>query len=660
MNPSQLGRFQILRELGQGAMGKVYLAYDSKIHRQVAIKTVSILDSIPPEEIQETRDRFLREAQAAGKLIHPHIVTVFDVGEDQGTSFIAMEFVEGETLDLYTRPGCLLPLERVLKIVSQACRALDYAHSQHIVHRDIKPANLILMPGDQLKITDFGLAKQPSANLTQQGPLMGTPFYMSPEQISGKPVDGRSDLFSLGIVLYQLLTGERPFSGESVSTILYRILYEKPPAPKIINEKLPIHFNTVLDRALAKDPAERYQTGEEFRESLERYKSTYIDSPVAAPPGTETKKTPPRQVARVPKPAPRPSPRPRPVARIPLFAGHPVKIGILVVSALMAVLLFPTSFGKEPIPGTKMAGIGFPTVPGPGVETGPPGKPGMFRVWVTTDPPGADLFLDGEELNQDSFLLSLGDDTEHLLLARSECLKSEMAIRVADRPEAVELKLVPEIFTFEVISEPAGARLQIDGAKAGQQTPTSVELDRCRTHTISLSREGYYPWEKTFQAQTPREEFRDQLAQAVLRKIPNGYLRIPSPEGYSVEVFEGDRRIGTSGERITLPSGNYRIVLKNQRHFVEKEIRVDVPGNRLVEPNVLLPKLGYLTILALPSNCKIYVGGKYLDIPPVMDYPIAAGVYVIRGEYLPTGEIQEETITVEPGRLHRITFRFES
>lgn len=639
MNPSRLGRFQILRELGKGAMGRVFLAYDPKIQRQVALKIVT------------AGEQFLQEARAYGRLQHPNIVMVFDVGEDKGFSFIAMEFVEGENLDTYTRPGCLLPIDRILTIIDQACGALDYAHAHHIVHRDIKPENLLLMSGDHLKITDFGLAKQPSGDLMKSGAIFGTPYYMSPEQIAGKPVDGRSDLFSLGVVLYQLLTGERPFPGDSVSTIVYRIMYETPRAPKIVNEKLPVHFNTVLERALSKDPAGRFQTGKEFLAGIEDYRKTFLKTLPAAPRPAPAAPVPARKTA--PKVSPKIQPE---VHAPPLLAGQPGKIGFLLLTVLACLFLFPRSFGRE---AGRWGENGEFQMAGIGPQAGPGTAPTELRVWVTTDPGGADLYFDGELLEEDSFLLSLGDDSEHLLIGRAGCRKAEQSVRVADRPEAITLELAPEILSIEIDSVPDGARMWLDGEALGRKTPASLDLDWCQPHEIRLEKAGFYPWKRTFAAAESQEVMRRELARPALKKIPNGYLEIPSPEGYRVEIFLGRQRIGTSGETITLPSGTYNLLLKNERHFVEKEIRVKIPGKKTVTPAADLPRLGYLTILALPSNCKIFVGERYLDIPPVVDYPIAAGEYTIRAEYLPTGETREEKIRVEAGRQHRITFRFE-
>jgi CHASE2 domain-containing sensor protein/tRNA A-37 threonylcarbamoyl transferase component Bud32 len=216
-----LGRYEILSQLGQGAMGTVYLGKDPKINREVAVKTLRYEEV--PNQLEEVKARFFREAEAAGKLTHPNIVTIFDVGEDHDMAYIAMELLDGEDLSNYCLKGNLLPAERVLGIISSVAEALSYAHSQGVVHRDIKPANIILLKNDQVKVADFGIARVMDISETQTGVVLGTPAYMSPEQIAGKKVDGRSDLFSLGVVFYELLTGEKPFKGDSITDVMYAI-----------------------------------------------------------------------------------------------------------------------------------------------------------------------------------------------------------------------------------------------------------------------------------------------------------------------------------------------------------------------------------------------------------------------------------------------------
>jgi serine/threonine-protein kinase len=202
MQVESLGRYVVEKELGRGAMGRVFLAYDPEIDRRVAIKTIQIFASLPDAERAQARERFLREARSAGKLLHPGIVTVFDVGEADGIPYLAMEFIEGTTLDAYCREDALLPVPVVIDLIAAAADALGFAHQNGIVHRDIKPANLMRVSGRAIKVMDFGLAKDPATSMTHDGALLGTPNYMSPEQVRGESLDGRADLFALGIVCY--------------------------------------------------------------------------------------------------------------------------------------------------------------------------------------------------------------------------------------------------------------------------------------------------------------------------------------------------------------------------------------------------------------------------------------------------------------------------
>lgn len=268
MERQRLGRYEVLAELGRGAMGTVYQARDPHIDRIVAIKTITIQGATAAEQ-EEYRKRFFREAQAAGKLAHPGIVTIHDVGEDEPTHtpYIVMEYIAGRTLEGYA--GGKVPLETSLDLVKQVAEALDYAHSQGIVHRDIKPANVMVTDDGRVKIADFGIAKLTQSEFTVPGQILGTPSHMSPEQLKGEPVTGRSDLFSLGVILYTLLCGEKPFAAETVTAVTFQVAYKDPTAVTVKNPALGPEFNAVITRALAKDPAQRYQRGRELAEDLE-------------------------------------------------------------------------------------------------------------------------------------------------------------------------------------------------------------------------------------------------------------------------------------------------------------------------------------------------------------------------------------------------------
>jgi serine/threonine-protein kinase len=264
-----LGRYQVEKELGKGAMGVVYLGKDPKIGRVVAIKTMALAQEFEPEELAEVKERFFREAETAGRLSHPNIVTIYDAGEEHDLCYIAMELLKGGDLVPFTKAGNLLPVEKVVSIVARVADALGYAHKQGVVHRDIKPANVMYhLEGDSVKVTDFGIARLTDSSKTKTGMVLGTPSYMSPEQLAGKKIEGRSDLFSLAVSLYQLLSGRLPFEGDSMAQLMFKIASETPTDITSINPNIPPGIVAFLDRAMAKNPDERFQSGEEFAQAL--------------------------------------------------------------------------------------------------------------------------------------------------------------------------------------------------------------------------------------------------------------------------------------------------------------------------------------------------------------------------------------------------------
>src|SRR5258707_9514718 len=268
------GRYEISGELGRGAMGVVYRASDPVIGRTVAVKSLQLSVEGTGLSREELLARFQTEARAAGLLTHPNIVVVFDAGAEDGVFFITMELVEGKSLQSLLDSGQMFPLPRVLHIMEQACNALQFAHERNIVHRDIKPANLMLTPDDTVKVTDFGTAKILQFGTVQQtAHVMGTPSYMSPEQIKGNVVDGRSDIFTLGVVLYEMITGEKPFPGQNITTVIYKIVNEEPTQPRDIDSSIHPGLNSIIMKALAKEPAARYQNCRELLEDLHNYRN---------------------------------------------------------------------------------------------------------------------------------------------------------------------------------------------------------------------------------------------------------------------------------------------------------------------------------------------------------------------------------------------------
>ena len=266
-----LGRYEVIKELGKGAMGTVFLGRDPKINRQVAIKTLRFDDpDLTDEDKVSLRDRFFREAESAGRLNHPHIVNIYDAGEDQDIHYIAMELLDGADLKPWCAKGATHPMEQVVSLIADVADALDYAHQNNIVHRDIKPANLMILKNGVVKVTDFGIARITDQSKTATGTVLGTPSYMSPEQLAGKKVDGRSDIFSLGVCLYELLTGEKPFTGDSVATLVTSIVNSPHRPLQQVDPRIQADLAQVVDRALQKDPAERYQHAREMAADLRK------------------------------------------------------------------------------------------------------------------------------------------------------------------------------------------------------------------------------------------------------------------------------------------------------------------------------------------------------------------------------------------------------
>src|SRR5256886_1314629 len=268
------GRYDIVGELGRGAMGVVYKAVDPVIGRTVAVKTIRLSEEGTGLSRPELLTRFQTEARAAGLLTHPNIVVVFDAGEEDGLYYITMELVEGKSLQALLDDGHAFPLPRTLRIMEQTCSALQFAHERNVIHRDIKPANLMLTADDTVKVTDFGTAKILQFGTVQQtAHVMGTPSYMSPEQVKGRAVDGRSDIFSLGVMLYEMVTGEKPFPGQNITTVIYKIVNEDPVPPRQIDPSIHPGISAVVMRALEKEPEQRYQNCREMLEDLRKYRT---------------------------------------------------------------------------------------------------------------------------------------------------------------------------------------------------------------------------------------------------------------------------------------------------------------------------------------------------------------------------------------------------
>jgi serine/threonine-protein kinase len=335
-----IGKYELRRQIGRGAMGVVYEAFDTVIERRVALKMLRT-EVFPAEQLPEVRARLKREAHSAGKLSHPNIVTIFDYGEHDGTPYIVMDFMEGEELSKSLDGGARLGLGTVLRIMEQLLAALGYAHDNGVVHRDVKPSNMFVLRDGSLKVVDFGLARVESSNLTETGAVLGTPAYMSPEQFLGIPVDARSDIFSAGVILYQLLTGDRPFTG-SPTTIMQKVLRQDPIEPSALNPTLSHAWDTIVKRALAKKPDDRLQSARHFAEWVRlafEGKPLPANAAIADADTTIRMQSPDSTVRIAPPPVTR---------RKTHFAATAAAVAVVVVVAGVAALLYRR--GEAPAP----------------------------------------------------------------------------------------------------------------------------------------------------------------------------------------------------------------------------------------------------------------------------------------------------------------------
>jgi serine/threonine protein kinase len=351
-HPDSFGRYRVLREVGRGAMGVVYLARDDKIGRNVAIKSLHIDDRLPSSDKEEIRERLEREARAAGVLSHANIVTVYDVGEEDGVPYIAMEYLEGATLTEITADGPL-SIPQATSIIEQVLSALSYAHGHDVVHRDIKPDNVFLLPDGRVKVADFGIARLASSStMTQVGQVMGTPGYMSPEQVKGEPVGPSSDIFSTGVLFYELLTGTAAFASTSATSIMYKIVHEEPRALHLINPGVPSNLEAVIAKATAKSPTMRYASAAEMRADLESGTSPAMPAQQVSHDGTVLRAAAMSQdmpgSAYTPAPAAAaPTPKKKTAVIVGVASGAVVLAAVIVVVTILLVGSVSNSGSKK-------------------------------------------------------------------------------------------------------------------------------------------------------------------------------------------------------------------------------------------------------------------------------------------------------------------------
>jgi serine/threonine-protein kinase len=547
MSVEKIGRYEISGELGKGAMGVVYKATDPTIGRTVALKTMRM--DLHAEKHDEMLQRFQHEARAAGALNHPNIVTIYDAAEADGLFYIAMECIEGTTLASMLHKRRSLSAQEIVDIGTQICAGLQYAHFRKVVHRDIKPQNIMISPGNTVKIMDFGIAKA-GASLTHTGEVLGTPHYMSPEQVKGQDLDGRSDIFSLGVVLYEMVTGEKPFAGQNVTSVIYKIVNEQPVAPRELDVSIHPGLSMIVTKCLAKDPEDRYQEASDLATALKSYKIVSVPDPHGAY-ARPAPSSAPRPSARPPIAAPTMATRPMTMSRsaaspkagvapatstkeIPA-AKHPSNPQARKTLTLFVILALTLAAGALGIrryrnylptiasltPHSTPSTTSTPTTPKP--SSADPGisanvrnvpdnsaKPaastqeqstnsslvpsGIGDLRITSNPPGAQVSVDG--VTQDYYVtpfntppLKAGPHTLIATIAGLPAQTRQVEVTPSNR-NVIDFQLTGDKAIYNIGSAPAGAEILIDGVAVGARTPAQIAVS-AGAHKVTLRLDGF-------------------------------------------------------------------------------------------------------------------------------------------------------------------------
>ena len=526
----RIGRYKIVGELGRGAMGVVYHAIDPNIGRPVAIKTIHFGGGRNSEEQNRLRERLFREARSAGILSHPGIVTIYDVEQQGDLAYIAMEFVDGPTLDQVLSDAHAISPERMFSILGQTAVALDYAHQKGIVHRDIKPANIMIARDGTAKITDFGIAKiNASDQLTMTGNIVGTPHYMSPEQVQGQVVDGRSDQFSLAVIAFEMLTGEKPFAGEHLSTVVYKIVAEEPAAPHRLNASIGGAIESVLRKSLSKKPDLRYPTCQEFAGALEKAcaaskgwktmpRGGSLNEPTMVDSAKPVVMLPPARRAR---PAEATTTTERTERRTGGFL--PFLLAILVAAGLLALIGWQaTPWVSNQVQATKTP------VP-PTVEPAPPATaPASTPVPAPVEPKPSPM-------------------------PPAATTPAEPRPRAKPAPTPAIASTQP----VAIISSPGGATATLDGdPEKACKAPCSLDATPGR-HTISVTMPGYQIEHREVEVLSSPVE----MLPVVLRSLGGTLLLASKPDGAAISV-NGHRVQQVTPAQIPLAPGTYTIAVE--------------------------------------------------------------------------------------------------
>lgn len=650
----KIDKYQIISMLGKGAMGIVYHAFDPVVKRDVAIKFLSSLDT----EETELISRFEREARLAGGLRHPNVVTIYDLGHWEGRPYIVMEYIVGRDLETVIKEKQPLSTEQRIEIILQICKGLDAAHQKGIIHRDIKPANVRIQDDNTVKIMDFGIARMGTSQLTRSGYIIGTLQYMSPEQISGEQLDPRTDLFSTGVIAYELFTYLNPFSGGAAVDIMYRILNVKPKPIDNLPEDYGSELNQIILRAIEKNRDIRYQSAREMAQDLEEvlfYLKTLKFRPKATsrvPAYAEgmTQNIPPEQMPVTPRHDPEIAPTmatDMPAPHIPAFgqtvAEKAPRTGIGANYSETGQLLF-----KESRPSRKLYVLGALVallfIGGMlfvGLQHNQ--KPTAVPLVVNSTPPGADVLVNGQKVGVTPYGIAEPSDVSITLRLQGYQDRvvnlSKNAWPAALPTEKLEPAPVTTGRTIHVDSVPPGATVLYDGQEAGV-TPAQFTIPDAKPHQLGLRLQGYTEVTQTLDQSSP-----SNLTVQMQQAAAPGFIKYVGQ--FPVSLFvDGKPAHGTSFEA---EPGTHTVSVRargNALIRMSREISVTSGETSVIQQ----PAMGTLNIRANPSNCKIFIDGEFIDYPPITNLPVQIGTHAITFNWEKLAKKSTKSVVVSAGQ----------
>jgi serine/threonine-protein kinase len=687
----RIGRYIVTGRIGRGGMGMVYRGIDEALEREVALKTLTPEGGLE----SENRARFEIEAKAAARLQHPNIVIVYELGEDRGVPYIAMEMLPGVDLEAVLRSGEPLALVEKLDVVAQVCRGLAYAHERGIVHRDVKPSNIRLLEDGTAKIMDFGIAKLGGTHLTKTGMMVGTVHYMSPEQVRGKPLDGRSDVFSAGVILYEMLAGERPFRGEGATQVLYKIVNEEPPPLDLaaLGEAGP-RVLAIVARALAKDRDARYPTALALAEDLAALHDEQQRSAGPLPAGLAPALAEARRLAREGRHGEAVEALRALVAQRPTYVearralrsalreqsrrGHPDPVapaGYPELEATFQATATRHATGAELQPTMVVPVDGDAAVaPAEPAESPPrrlwiwaafavvvvasasgvvllrgsrPAAPAVLRLAVRSQPVGAAVLVDGRDsgvVTNGEIVLPSPAPAQVVLTFRKAGHRDET--RTVPLPTAdaggVSVTLEATVPLLRVRTDPAGATVSVDGARVAGVTPLQLALDTAADHRISISLDGYLAQE----VRVAKGESPAALDLTLQKLAPPGAVSIAS--SYPLDVLWRGKPLvrAAVAPRVSVAGGRQVLTLLAPTVFLRSEVTVNVASGG--ETAVDAPALGKLNVRASPDNCQVFVDGAFVDYPPILDRAAVVGRHTVAFRW-PDGRRNEQAVEVQRG-----------